>query len=77
MPRERERQRETERDRDRQTDRQTGRQADRGKRIGREIRKLLVFKDGDCTFGARDRKTAGARSCCIPELLALKGLKAN
>ena len=27
-------------------------------------------------FGARVRKTAGARSCCIPaELLALKGLK--
>ena len=27
-----------------------------------------------CTFGARVRKTAGARSCCIPELLAQKGL---
>ena len=35
----------------------------------------MAFKDSDCTFGAKVRKTAGARSCCIPELLALKGLK--
>ena len=54
------------------------------KRIGSEITKPRVFKDDDCTFGARVRKTtttkqqqqktAGARSCCIPELLELKGL---
>ena len=41
------------------------------KRIDSEIWKLQAFKDGDCTFGTRVRKTAGARSCCIPELLAL------
>jgi len=34
-----------------------------------------VCKAGDCTLGARVRKTAGARSCCIPELVALKGLE--
>ena len=44
------------------------------KRIGSEIRKFGAFKDGDCRFGARVRRTAGARSCCTPELLALKGL---
>ena len=44
------------------------------KRFGSEMRKLRAFKDSDCTFGARVRQTAGARSCCIPELLALKGL---
>ena len=45
--------------------------------IGSEITKLRAFRDSDCTFGARVRKTAGTRSCCccIPELLALKGLK--
>ena len=32
-----------------------------------------MCKAGDCTLGARVRKTAGARSCCIPELVALKG----
>ena len=36
---------------------------------------LRAFKDSDCRFGARVRKTAGARSWWIPELLALKGLK--
>ena len=47
-----------------------------GAKIGLEIRKLRAFKikDSDCTFGARVRKIAGARICCIPELLALKGL---
>ena len=45
-----------------------------GAKTGLEIRKLRAFKDSDCTFGARVRKTAGARICCIPELLALKGL---
>ena len=44
------------------------------KEFGSEIRKLRAFEDSDCTVGARIRKTAGARSCCIPELLALKGL---
>ena len=44
------------------------------KRTGSEIKKLWAFKDGDCTFGARVSKTAGARSGCIPGLLALKGL---
>jgi len=44
------------------------------KRIGSEIRKFRAFEDGDCTFRARVRRTAGARSCCTPELLALKGL---
>ena len=34
------------------------------KAIGSEIRKLQTFKGGDCTFGARVRKTAGARSDC-------------
>ena len=43
------------------------------KRIGSEIRKLRVFEDIDYAFG--DRKTTGARSCCIPEPQALKGLK--
>ena len=33
---------------------------------------MRAFKDGDYTFGTRVRTTAGARSCCIPELLALK-----
>ena len=48
------------------------------KSTGSEIRKLrfkdkgLKFKDSHCTFGAGVRKTAGAGSCCIPELLALK-----
>ena len=37
------------------------------------IRTLWAFKDS-CMFGARVRKTVGTRSCCIPELLALKGL---
>ena len=47
------------------------------KRDGPEIRTLRVFKDNDYTFGARHQrqKTAGAWSCCIPEQLALKGLK--
>ena len=45
-----------------------------GAKIGLEIRKLRAFKNSDCTFGARVRKIAGARICCIPELLALKGL---
>ena len=42
----------------------------------KEVKKkrLWAFKDSDCMFGARVRKTAGARSCCIPELLAIKGL---
>ena len=31
-------------------------------------------KDSNCTFGAGVRKTAGARSCSIPELLTLKGI---
>ena len=44
--------------------------------IGSEIRTLRAFKDSDSTFGARVRKTVGTRSCCIPELLGLKGLKA-
>ena len=45
-------------------------------RIGSdEITELQAFTDSDCTFGARVRKTAGARCCCIPELPALKGLK--
>ena len=43
-------------------------------RMGSEIRTLRAFKDSDCTFGARVRKTAEARCCCIPELLALKWL---
>ena len=34
-----------------------------------------VFEDRDFTFGARVRKTVGARSYCILELLALKGLR--
>ena len=33
-----------------------------------------MFKDSDCTSGASQKKTAGARSCCVLELLALKGL---
>ena len=41
------------------------------KRIGSEVRKLRVCKDGDCTLGVRVRQTTGARSCCISELLAL------
>ena len=48
-----------------------------GTKIGSEIRKLRAFKDSDCTFGARVGKIAGARSCCIPELLALKGLNSS
>ena len=40
-----------------------------------EIKKLREFEDSDCRFGARVRKTAGARSCYIPELLALKGFR--
>ena len=36
---------------------------------------LLTFKDSDYTFGARGRKTAGTRNPCIPELLALAGLR--
>ena len=44
------------------------------KRIGRELWKLRVFRDCYCTFGARVRKTAGARNWCISELLVLKGL---
>jgi len=47
------------------------------KRTGSEIKKLRAFKDSDCTFGARVRKTDGARSYCIPELLALKWLSEN
>ena len=43
--------------------------------FGSDIRKLWAFRDSDCTLGASVRKTAGARSCCIPELLAMKGLK--
>ena len=35
----------------------------------------MAFKNSDRTFGARVRKTAGARSCCIPEWLVLKGFK--
>ena len=34
-----------------------------------KIRRLREFRNTDCTFGARIRKTAGARSCCIPEQL--------
>ena len=35
---------------------------------------FTAFKDRDCMFCARVRKTSGARNCCVPELLALKGL---
>ena len=35
-------------------------------------KKLRAFEYSDCTFGARVRKTAGARSCRIPELKGLK-----
>ena len=42
------------------------------KRTGSQIRKLRAFKDSNYTFGARVRKTAGTRSCCIPELLRLR-----
>ena len=48
------------------------------KELVSEIRKLRAFKNRDYTFGARVRKKkAGARSCCIPELLALKRLTVN
>ena len=47
------------------------------KELVSEIRKLRAFKNRDYTFGARVRKKAGARSCCIPELLALKPLTVN
>ena len=45
------------------------------KTIGSDMWKLRAFEDRDFTFGARVRKTVGARSYCILELLALKGLK--
>ena len=44
------------------------------KKIGSAVRKLQAFKDSDCMFCARVRKTSGTRNCCVPELLALKGL---
>ena len=44
------------------------------KKIGSAVRKLQACKDSDCMFCARVRKTSGARNCCVPELLALKGL---
>ena len=47
------------------------------KRIGSEVKTLRAFNDSDYAFGARVQKTNSwrrARSCCIPELLALKGL---
>ena len=34
-----------------------------------KIRKLQLFKDSDCMFGPRVRKTAGTRSCCSPKSL--------
>ena len=37
--------------------------AKNGKRIGSEIRKLRVFKDSDCTFGARVSKTVKGSAC--------------
>ena len=36
--------------------------------------KLQEFKDGDCMFGARVRKTAGTKSC-IPATAGTEGLK--
>ena len=47
------------------------------KELVSEIGKLRAFKNRDYTFGARIRKKAGVRSCCIPELLALKELTMN
>lgn len=44
------------------------------KKIVSAVRKLQPFKDSDCMFCARVRKTSGARNCCVPEVLALKGL---
>ena len=46
----------------------------KSKKIGSAVRKLQAFKDSDCMFCARVRKTSGTRNCCVPELLALKGL---
>ena len=50
--------------------------AENCKITGLEIRTSRVFKESDCTSGARIRKTVSTKSCCIPELLALKGLNA-
>ena len=39
--------------------------AKNGKRTGSEIKKLRVFKDSDCTFGARVSKTVKESACLL------------